>query len=516
MLSQETLQQMAEQMTRMKSPQFVDAMKATYNQPSASTPTVGLQPYFLLSLMTTIPVETPLFDLIPRVGNAPGGSSASWKIRNGLNARQITGGTPDRARNQQVGVKLFEYSAAFKFIQMEGSATLGAKLAGGEFVDVEGLAIEDALVSQKIETEYVLLGGNGGNNGTALGAVTGVAVTVNSTSAGSISTANAFARVVALTIDGLRQITAYGVGDDPAVFAADVGAVRTITPDFGNTYTVNLGAGTPSTEATVGSMTGGTNEVKVAWTAVAGAAAYAVYAGATTGGSVKFVGVSYTTSMLVDAFPTTTQAATAITGDRSQNVYVYDGIIPQIARIDTNTGLTAGYVKSLNGATLTSTGKGGVVEIDAFLTDRKKKFKVSKFDIWLGPDMMPNVTAKVTQGSLATPFMIQVESGAMNLQGGQRVTRYAHPITGEVLDVKYHPNLPPGMILFTITPAGLPAEYYKGGNIPAPWRVQEWLSHTSVVWPQNDWARSAAVISAEVLQGFVPFANGYISEIALG
>ncbi len=147
------------------------------------------------------------------------------------------------------------------------------------------------------------------------------------------------------------------------------------------------------------------------------------------------------------------------------------------------------------------------------LADRMDKFKISQMQIWAGTKQIQNITAKVTAGSSATPYMISVASGEVNLTGGQRVTSYSHPITGEKLPIRYHPNLPQGVIIFQCT--GLPADYFRNDAIPEnPFRVQEWLSHTSIHWPENTFQRDVGVVTAEVYQGFVPFGNCALTECA--
>jgi hypothetical protein len=486
---------------------LVDLQKSTFNQPSG-TATQGWQAYNLEPPKELIPTTTPLLSEIPRTGGGFA-NQANWKVASGLNSINLTSGVPQASRNAQIDYTLYEYSAVFKTLYMEAGATLQARLAGQGFDDPDARATRGALTSHMIENEWIILGGNTTNTGLALGQVTGVAGAVNA-AGGAISTATLFFQVVPLTLDGWRQATSFGIGQNNA---SDNGAVRTVTPVYGSAFGVNLGAGQPSVEASVTGMAGGTNKVTITWNAKPGAVAYAVYVGATTG-SEKFAGLAYSCSFVQSAnAPTTTQAASAITGDRSQNQYVYDGIITQIVRNDPNTGTNAGYYKSING-TLTATGKGGINEFDAFLIDRMDKFKVSLFDIWVGTQQTPNITAKVTQGSAATPYMVSIASGEVNLTGGQRVTAYSHPITGEKLAVRYHPSLPPGLVLFKIK--ALPAEYYRNDNIPNPWQVKEWLSYTSIHWPENTFQRDVGVVTAEVLQGYVPFGNGLLSEIVIG
>ncbi len=271
------------QMMQMAKEGLIDLQKATFNEPTSST--TGFQAYNLIPPIELIPVSTPL------------ANQANWKTATGINSVNLTSGVPQASRNGQVDYTLNEYSATFKTLYMEASATLQARLAGQGYDDVDARATKSALIAHQIEEEWMLLGGNTTSTGIALGSVTGLAVTVSSTSAGSISDATVYANVVPLTIDGVRQLTSYGVGRNNA---ADVGGVRTVTPVYGSSFTVNLGCGAPATQASVGSMTGSTNQVTVTWNAVQGAAGYAVYVGSVSG-AARYVGVSYGTSLVVNA-----------------------------------------------------------------------------------------------------------------------------------------------------------------------------------------------------------------------
>lgn len=516
-------------MMQMAKEGLIEARKATFGQPGTD-PTIGWQAYDLEQpAKELIPVYTPLLREIPRSGGGFA-NRANWKTVTGLNTGNLTSGVPEASRNGQINYTLSEYNASFKTLYMEGSATLQGRLAAQQWDDPDARATRYATTAHYIENEWIILGGNTTSTGIALGSCTGLAM-ASSATGGTLGAATYFATVVPLSLDGWRQTQqgapagtgngqAFGVGQN---VAADVGGVRTITPVFGSSFAVNLGCGSVAANVNTGALTGSTNQFTLSWAPKQGAVAYAVYAGTATG-AMKYQGVSYTTSFTVGVtivpaaggsatLVTGTQDSSAITADRSQNQYVYDGIITQILRTDPNTSATAGYYKSIGG-TLTATGKGGIVEFDNFFVDRMKLYRISKFDIWVGIDQVKNITAKVTAGSTATPYMIQVAPGSVNLIGGQRVTGYNHPITGEALDVRYHPNIPAGLVVFKIKE--LSPEYYRNDNIPAPWRIKEWLSYTSIHWPENTFQRDVGVVTAEVLQGYVPFGNGLLSEIVLG
>jgi hypothetical protein len=486
--------------------------KATFSQPANATS--GLQLYDLETpAKQLIPIILPLLATTPRSG---GGKSiqANWQVVTGQNTGNLTGGVPEGKRNGTLSFSTARYNAVYKTLSMEGSATLQATLAAQGFDDVRGRSRTMSLNSLFVEQERIMFGGNTTSTGIALGTGPTPVVTVASTTGGAITTANAFVRVVPLSVEGIRQTTVSATG-------IPSGGKATITPaDGSSTYTVNLGNGAISAEGTVGSMTGSTNQVKATWANVKGAAGYALYYGSATGAANQTI-MAVTTNTFY-TFTTdknaSNQAANAanLNTDNSQDQYVYDGMYTQT--IASNTAGTGGYFLSMNptgtaAGTLTADGKGGINEFNTFLIDRYNNYKFTEFEIHVGGNQMNNISNKIRQGSSSTPFMIQVQDGNANIRGGGRAIVYIHPLTGRELPIILNPNVPDGTIFFKGTQ--LPA-WFANTNISSIWEVGERLSYTSMDWPLLSWEYKTAAIVDEVLKGYVPFGNGVLSEVAIG
>lgn len=486
----------------------IDLKKATFTQPANALS--GLQFYDLESpAKQLIPIILPLLKSTPRSG---GGFStqANWQVITGQNTTALTAGVPEGRRNQILAFNTARYNAVYKTLSMEGSATLQVTLAAKGFDDPRGRSRSMALNSLFVEQERIMFGGSTTGTGVALGTGPAPTVTVAGTTGGSINTAAIFVRIVPLSVEGMRQSS----------LAGGVGTTRAVQPADGTaTYVVNLGNGAISAEGTVGAMTGTTNQCKAVWAKVPGAAGYAVYAGSATGAANQnLVAIVTSTSYTITAYNAGGQAANAagLNTDNSQDQYVYDGMFTQT--IASSLAGTGGYFLSQNAlgagpGTLTADGKGGINEFDTFFVDRYNNGKYTEFEIHVGGNQLNNLKNKIRQGSTQTPFMITVTDGKPDVVGGSSAVAYIHPLTGKATPLILNPNVPDGVVFFKGT--SLPA-YFLNSNISNVWEVGERLSYLSADWPLTTWEYKSAVIADEVLKGYVPGANGVISDIVLG
>lgn len=487
----------------LKSSNF-DLAKATFTQPTSAT--VGPQLYPIeLPAKAIIPIILPLLKGTPRSG---GGRSiqAHWDIFSSQNASNLTAGVPEARRNAVISYNLSRYNATYKTLSMEGSATWQAVAAAAGYAlpsggDLRGQAREFATKALFVEQERILFGGNTTNTGIALGTGPTPSVTKSATG-GTIATANAFVRVVPLSVEGVRQAT---------VSATGVVGPRTVSPNGGGaTFVVNTGNGQVSAEGTIGSMTGSTNQVSATWTAVAGAAGYAVYSGSTTGAATQYItSIVFVNAVTLNALGVNTNQAAnaaAVAADYSQDQWVYDGMFTQTVQ--------NGYHLSLNAATLTATGKGGINEFDAFFIDRYTNGKFTNFEVHVGGNMLNNIIQKTRTGSgAANPIVVTVTDGKPDFMGGGSSKGYIHPLTGDPQPYVLNPNVPDGMVFFKGT--SLPA-WFLNSNITNIWEVGERISYTARDWPEVDWSYNSAALVDEVLKGYVPQANGVVDHILIG
>lgn len=474
-------------------------MKATLDQPTSAT--TGLQAYNLEApAKTLVPRWTPLRNSIPRIG---GGYAiqANWKAVTDIDSSNTPIGVPEGKRNQAIAITTSDYNAVFKTFSAEASATWQAQWAGKNFEDAVSRARQSGLHKFFVSEEQVILGGNTTSTGIALG-TTSTPTIVKSTTGGSISVAAVHVMCIALTHDGFKASSV----------ANGVAIQTTVTPEDGSaTYTVNRGKAAISAEASETGMTGSTNKLTITSAAKRGAVAYAWYIGTATGAAnLRLYSITTTNVLVLTENPPGTGQLANVAGlstDYSQDQYVCDGLITQISKSGSN-----GYWKSLDNATLTADGKGGIVEFNDLLIDRFVNYKVSSYDIILSPKMLDKAGQLMRTGTTSTPFTVNVSAGDGNIRGGGRAISYLHPITGEELRLVAHPDLADGTIIFKLLDLG---PLYSDDRIPNVWQMLMRQDYMSVEWPLKTFKYELAVVTDGVLQGYFPAGNGIICNVAL-
>lgn len=466
----------------------LDQVKKAWTQPGSAA--TGLQVYDLDAPSKKLfPVLSPLRNTLPRVG---GGRSVSahWRAVTALNTATITPGVSEGNRNAVVTTTTSDYSATFKGLGLEDTVTFESQYAGMGFEDIRALSRKNLLSALMIEEERVILGGNG-TNGIALGIP---ATPTGALVAGGSMTAQAnVCYVVALTLEAYRQSSVAG------------GVVTTLarTNADGSSDTVNLGSSDHSAESAGVTTAGGNLSVTWSVTAIRGAVAYAWYTGLTGQANCTLAAITTANKFEQTADAAGTQAATAITADRSKDALVFDGILTQVSKSGSN-----GYWLSKDNATLTADGKGGIDEFNTLLQDRWENYKLVPDDIWVSAQQAKDISDKIMSGGL---YSINVSSGEGSLRAGGRVTSYLCPITGKVLQIHVHPYMPNGTILFTSR--GIP---YPLNGVPAVWQIKFRRNYHSMEWPLKTRKYEMGVYLDEVLQGFFPPANGVICNIKAG
>lgn len=473
----------------------VELAKATFGNPT--TATGGLQLYNLdAAVKTLVPRYTPLRNSIPRVGGQFA-RQANWKAVTAIDSANTPIGVPDGTRNADIAVTTEDYNAVFKTLAVEASATFQAQWAGQGLEDVQDRARQSGAHKYLVGEELVILGGNTTGTGIALGVP---ATPTGALVAGGAMTAQAnVCYVVALTVDGWKASSvANGVATTTTVQPADGSA----------SYTVKRGSSNKSAESTAATTVGGNLSVRWSVTAIRGAVAYAWYVGLTGAANCKLAGITTTNKFLQTADADAgAQAASAITADNSQNQYDFDGLITQISTSTSN-----GYWKSLDNATLTADGKGGITEFDDLLVDRFVNYKVSTYEIVLSAKMAEKAGKAIRTGSTSTPFSINVTDGQANLVGGGRVIGYTHPITGEMLPFVIHTDIPDGTIIFKLKDVG---PLYDQDRVPNVWQMAMRQDLFSIEWPIRTLKYEIAVVGDGVLQGYFPAGNGILANVAL-
>jgi len=487
--------------------QAVDELTKNFTQPA--TATTGVQPYSLeVPSKTMYPVLTPLRNRIPRVGGGVA-IQANWKAFTGINLGMIDGGVSEGQRGGLVTQSHADYFAAFRGIGMDNSVTDEALMAAKNFEDLMSRMIEQTLRATMIQEEVVLLGGNG-SGGIALG-ITPTPTLVGSTTGGTLAAQAWSVICVALTVKGYWRVAGANngnVGQSLNVTTAQIAGQLTRNNRDGSTDVFGGGSAQKSAAASA-TTTGATSSIAATVAAVRGAVAYAWFWGAA--GAERLGAVTTINSVSITAATGgANQLASALTAvDSSQNVLDFDGLLT----IASKPGI-GGYFQTLAtgaaGVGTTLTGAGGrVVEIDAALATFYDQYRLQPNEITMNFRQFQKITNLVLGATNPNVQFIVDPAATQNVVAGRNVGKYLSPITGELIDLVVHPNMPPGTILFRTTEA--PAYVQGVGDVC---RVLTRREYYGEEWPRSTRRRDYGVYADEVLQHYLPFTMGVITNVA--
>lgn len=498
---------MAELLELVKTSQAkaVDELTKNFTQPGSAT--AGIQGYDLEAPSKKLyPVLAPLRNSIPRVG---GGFSiqANWKAITGINTTRVRAGVSEGQRGGQVQHTSAEYLAAYRGIGLEKAVTFEADYASKGFEDVKALAVGQTLESLMIEEEMILLGGN---TSAALG-TTPTPTLAASGAGGTLATQTLSVICVALTLQSYWDVAGINNGQAGGTFDATTAQVRasiTRTNADGTTDTFGAGTAQKSAAATV-SVTGPTGSATGTVAAVRGAVAYAWYWGAA--GSERLGAVTTINSVAITAATGGgNQLASALpSADNSTSALDFDGLLT----IASKSNLGAYYnalPTGTPGVGNTLTGAGGrVAEIDVALAQFYDRYRLQPNIIYLNFRQFQKITNVVLgQTNPNVMFTIDHNSATQEMVAGRNVGKYLSPITGEIIDLIVHPNLPPGTILFRTT--RVPA-YLDG--VSDLCRVRTRREYYQIEWPLRTRKYEYGVYADEVLQHYFPPSLGIITNV---
>lgn len=496
----ETLQAMQDALMKsfsapINDPRMPDALqKSTFSQSGSATS--GLTFYDLeLGAKFLYPVLTPLRNEIPRV-SGKGGIQANWRAITAINSTGVRVGVSGGNRGAVMAVTTQDYTAAYRGIGIESNVDFEAQYAGQGFDDVRAIAARAGLEALMLQEEVLLLGGNGS---VPLGTTPTPALSALATG-GAMTDGTVRVICVALTLEGYLDSS----------LAAGIPTVITRTNADGSSDTFNGGSAQKSVAATI-TLSGGTSvqAVKATVAAVKGAVAYAWFwsdaaAGTEALGAITTVN-EYT---LTTDDGTGTQTSTDLpAADHSVNSLVFDGLLMQAAKTGSNA-----YYDSLDGATLTSDGNGGVVEIDAALKSFWDNYRLSPDCIWVNSQEALKISRLLATGSGSTSnFRVNVDVRDGMIAGGIMVKEYLNRFSmagGQVIPIRIHPNLPAGTILFTTSK--LP---YPLSNVTNVMQVRTRQDYYQIEWPLRSRKYEYGVYADQVLQHYFPPSLGVISNI---
>jgi hypothetical protein len=502
--------------TALRHPMQVESDMGALKLGKASLSTSGNLVWYDLRVpaLSLVPWLTPLRDKLPRKSKAAGaGTAAHWLsiFASSLNAG---GFLADPWINQGSRAPLYSFSATnetatYTTIGNDGSVTFEAESAAVGVEDANALARFYCLEQLMVKEEDALIGGNAD-------LPLGTANTPTGTSG-----TDAYVAIVGLTYAGYRNYSSNAI-------ATGVTGQKVITTPDGNVMTVNGGNGVVSAISAHLSLAS-----TISWTQKAGEVAWAVYIGTSNSLSAltlqgfvtvpSIAAATYTVAGLTN----TGQAAnaSAVQTDYSYNngsqgggtnqVTAFDGIMTQCWN-----AVAAGnaQVTYQAGATLTSSGRGSVVEIDTILLNMWNTSRVSPTVIWVNAQEMKNITSKVLNGTTAPLLRYERDSsdGEYHLTASGIIEFYYNPYLpggGRKIPVMIHPTLPPGTIMMYAEE--LPA-YFKNNETPAIAEVLCRRDYYSIDWALRTRAYEFGVYAEEVLAVYAPFALSIITGIGNG
>jgi hypothetical protein len=349
-----------------------------------------------------------------------------------------------------------------------------------------------------IGEEGIILGGSTSLN---LG-TTGTPTLAASSAGGALSTGTLSVICVALSLDGVINGSVTG----------GIQSLLTRVNADGTSDQFGGGAAQKSANATV-SVTGPTGSVTASVSQKVGALGYAWFWG--TVGFETLGAITSTNSVAITASATGTQLASSLpSADWSTNSFVYDGLITIASK-----GLGSYYVSQPTGTAgigtpLTADGAGGVVEIDAALKWFWDNLRLSPQTLWVNSQEALNISRKIVAGNTTSAQRFVFSADQTGLAGGIMVRTYNNRFTmagAATLDIKVHPNVPAGTILFDTKT--LP---YPMSNVSNVRQIRARQEYYQIEWPLRTRKYEYGVYADEVLQHYFPPSLGIITNIGNG
>lgn len=473
----------------------------------SGTATTGLTFYDLQApALTLYPVLTPFRNTIPRIGKrGAAGIQANWKAVTGINTGNTRAGVSEGHRGGRIAHTFAEYLAAYRGLGLEDDVTFESDYAAQGFDDADARAVVGTLNAVMIAEEGTIVGGN---TSLAMG-ITPTPTLAASASGGTLATQTLSVICVALGYRAFWELAGYNNGytGNSLSLSVDPGLISVLTKTNADasTDTYNGCVAQKSAAATV-SVTGATGSATASVAAVAGAAAYAWYWNA--GGSELLGAITTINSVSITAAAAGFAVHANLAADHSTSALDFDGLLYQAFKAG-----SGAYVKSQAtgtagvGTKFTGNGAGGIVEIDAMNQDRWNLYRLSMNELWANAQEMINLSAIVVKNGGAPLIRIDVGQAA-TIKAGTKLGTILNTITGEEMDCKVHPNIPPGMVFARCN--NLP---YKLSGVTDVIRMLVRQEYYQMAWPVVTRKRDYGVYCDEVLQNFFPPATAVIFNI---
>lgn len=391
-----------------------------------------------------VPLMSPWRQSVPRTTKA-GSNAVNWKAITAIS--QPKASTTESAAANEFTTTVADRSGTYKVVGLRGKVTREAEAASQGFDPALAKETTNTLLNAMKAEEMQMLGGNI----TAL-ATPGAPTVAESDGKGSLAADEYFVRVAALTLPAANRVVIQRPADvdgDGDCLLAGV-QVDSVDPATDGVTVV-------SDEASVTTV-GGSDGLKVTWTAVPGAAAYAIFVGLTTGAAnLTCEAIVTQTSVTFSSLATGGLAGDQLTGT-SADAAAYNGLIQQLLASG-----SGAYVKVLNNI-LSGASNGEITEIQDMFQSIWDQAKIHKFRLLTGGQESRIVTRKsITAGGGPTIQVSPAPDGRVMMTQGYHVGQIVNAVTGHACPVETLPWIPGGMIL--AVPTEIP---YNDANVSAP------------------------------------------------
>jgi hypothetical protein len=481
----------------------LDMLKATFGQKdelqkaTISTAT-GLVAIDLQAPAKNLyPVITLISQRVPRVQGA-GGTATQWKQVNSITGSgyEASPWIPEGQRAGTMSMNVTPKSAGYATIGEEADVTFEGVSAARGFEDVQATNTMRLLQKAMRKQELAIIGGNA-----TLQLGTSATPSLTATGSGATLPALTYSVIcVQLTFEGLKNSS----------LANGVATTTTVTGADGKTYPLNGGSGMKSAAATQAITLGQTLTATVAVTQ--GALGFAWFVGAAGAEKLEAITTVPSATFSAPLVGGAQQAATAITADRSTNATGFDGLMT-VALNPANTA----YIKQMNGAVLTGSGRSSIDQIDVMLKSMWDNYRLTPTVLYVNSQEQLNITNKVLTGT-ANSLLNQVNNlkDPTAIQAGNVVSHYFNPFSingGTMIPILLHPDVPAGVIIGWAE--DLPVQY-QSNEVPnvAEMHVQD--DFHMYDWPVTSRSYTKGVYCRETLAVYAPFAMAIICGIGNG
>lgn len=431
--------------------------------------------------------ECPFLELVPRFISHKGDTATHWKAVTSVDSLNVAMGVAEGQRTSSVTPTVVQKFKNYATLGKETDYTFEAEEAAESFDNLPEKAAAQLLSAFRIGETKVMAYGNASY---ALGTPATPSGT-GSTSSGTLPAATYVIRVVALTYEGLQYAT----------IANGVATTITRNNNDGTTTTVAGGSSLPSV-ASSGVTLASPGNITATVAATQQAYGYAWYIGTTSANAV-LAAITTVNTVVISAAAAGTQTAQSITVDNSANSLIYDGLATQFTDPTSNS-----YFASLDGATLTADGEGGVTQFTNMFQAMWDNFKLWPTDIICG-GMVKRAINKAVLSSSGPVYRIDVPSGNAGQTAGNEVQYLLNPITGSKAKITVDPWAP-GNFAFAFT-RKLP---YQAPDLPVPFKLETRMrDYYQIKWPVTTRTAYQGIYYSGVLKLYAAFSGGVLANI---